>query len=172
MTTAILKPTIVIVPGAWHPATLYSDLASQFQTAGYGTIVASHPSLDSKIPETATCQQDTESLRQLCTSLIQEENANILLVCHSYGGIPGGGAASGLSKADRLHEGKSGGIIGLVYLSACIVPKGIPLTEHMGGKLAPYVVFDSVSPFDFKSIHVHESNSAPRPRHTAIFFPS
>lgn len=143
--TGKFKTTFVIVPGAWHPASLYGDFVSRLQEAGYGAVVATYPSCESQSPKTATCEQDTKVLRQQCLSLIEDGGQNLLLVCHSYGGIPGGGAACGLSKEERLQEGKQGGIIGLVYMSAFVVPEGSSLLDFLGGKHAPYLVPDTVN---------------------------
>ncbi|KAL8880490.1 MAG: hypothetical protein Q9192_008003 [Flavoplaca navasiana] len=134
------ETTIVIVPGAWHPALLYDDLISRFQAAGYGAIVAAYPSCDSQSPKTATCDQDAKAIRKQCLSLMEDEGKDLLLVCHSFGGIPGGAAAHGLSKEERLRKGERGSIIGLVYMSAFAVPEGFSVLELMGGKHAPLLV--------------------------------
>lgn len=145
MTTTNSTPTFVIVPGAWHPASIYEDFTSQLQQAGYETVVATYPSCNSQDPKTATCEEDTKAVRQQCMSLIEEQSKDLVLVCHSYGGMPAGGAAFGLSKKDRLGEGKEGGVIGLVYMSAFVVPEGTSLLAFIGGKHAPYLVPDTVS---------------------------
>ena len=144
MTTGGSKPTVVIVPGAWHPASLYDGFVSRLQEAGYGAVVATYPSVDSPSPKTATCEKDAQAVRQQCLSLIEDESKDLLLLCHSYGGIPGGGAAVGLSKTERVEKGKKGGILGLVYMSAFVVPEGTSLFTFLGEKHAPYVVPNTV----------------------------
>ena len=69
----------------------------------------------------------------------------MILVAHSYGGIPAGGAAYGLSKYAREKDGRKGGIVGLVYMSAFVVPEGLSLLDYFGGKHAPYLVRDKAS---------------------------
>ncbi|KAL8849390.1 MAG: hypothetical protein Q9221_005628 [Calogaya cf. arnoldii] len=140
------NPTIVIIPGAWHPASLYSNLVSHLQTAGYSAIIATYPSSNSRSPQTATCENDAIDIRKRIITLIEDDQKDLLLFCHSYGGIPCGGAATGLSKQARLRDGKGGGIIGLVYMSAFIVPEGSSLRDFLGGKHAPYLVPDTPSP--------------------------
>ncbi len=137
--------TFVIVPGAWHPASIYEGLTSQLQHAGYETVVATYPSCNSQDPKTATCEKDTKAVRQQCMSLIENQSKDLVLVCHSYGGMPAGGAAFGLSKKDRIQQGKEGGIIGLVYITAFVVPEGTTLLAFLGGKHAPYLIPDTVS---------------------------
>lgn len=139
-----IETTIVIVPGAWHPAILYENLISRLQTAGYEAIVAAYPSCNSQSPKTATCDQDAKAIRQQCLSLMEDKGKHLLLVCHSFGGIPGGAAAHGLSKEERLQKGEKGGIIGLVYMTAFVVPEGSSVLELMGGKHAPFLVPNTV----------------------------
>ncbi|KAL9012996.1 MAG: hypothetical protein Q9173_002279 [Seirophora scorigena] len=146
MKTMDSKIIFVIVPGAWHPASLYQNFASRLQEAGYGAVVATYPSCDSRTPSTTTCEHDAESVRRQCMSLMEDGGSKeLVLICHSYGGIVAGGAASGLSKEDRLREGKAGGVIGLVYMSAFVVPEGTSLYDFLGGQHAPYVVTDTPS---------------------------
>ncbi|KAL8650499.1 MAG: hypothetical protein Q9226_005117 [Calogaya cf. arnoldii] len=140
------NPTIVIIPGAWHPASFYSELVSNLQRAGYSAITATYPSSASQTPQTATCELDAIAIRQQILPLIEDHQKDLLLFCHSYGGIPCGGAATGLSAQARLRDGKAGGIIGLVYMSAFIVPEGSSLRDFLGGKHAPYLVPDNPSP--------------------------
>ncbi|KAL9626470.1 MAG: hypothetical protein Q9204_007275 [Flavoplaca sp. TL-2023a] len=134
------ETAVVIVPGAWHPAILYEDLVSRLQAAGYGAIVASYPSCNSQSPKTATCDQDAKAIRRQCLSLMEDEGKDLLLVCHSFGGIPGGAAAHGLSKKERRQKGEKGGIIGLVYMTAFVVAEGSSVLEFLGGKHAPFLV--------------------------------
>ncbi|KAL8775133.1 MAG: hypothetical protein Q9209_000612 [Squamulea sp. 1 TL-2023] len=145
MATSNPNITFVIVPGAWHPSSIYGDFVSHLQEAGYGATVATYPSCDSQSPKTTTCEEDSKAVRQHCMSLIEKESKELVLVCHSYGGIPAAGAAFGLSKENRLQEGKNGGVIGLVYMAAFVVPEGSSLLMFLGGKHAPYVVPDTPS---------------------------
>ncbi|RGP71250.1 hypothetical protein FLONG3_7200 [Fusarium longipes] len=66
----------------------------------------------------ATCQGDAESLRtNLLVPLIEEEK-DVVVVMHSYGGMYGSQAVQGLSKGERQQAGKKGGVTALVYVSA------------------------------------------------------
>ncbi|KAL8980454.1 MAG: hypothetical protein Q9205_004467 [Flavoplaca limonia] len=145
MAKKIETTTIVIVPGAWHPAILYEDLVSRLQAAGYGAIVASYPSCNSQSPKTATCDQDAKAIRQQCLSLMENDGKDLLLVCHSFGGIPGGAAAHGLSKEERLQKGEKVGIIGLPSEGMCIASPAIEtffhdVDEHTASRLASALV--------------------------------
>lgn len=141
---AISNPTIVIVPGAWHPRTAYSSLATQLQKASFPTLVVSLPSFNASEPLTSSCSADAKSVRQQILPLIEQDGKDIILLAHSYGGIPGGGAAYGLSQKTRSQQGKKGGVIGLVYMSAFVVPGGESLRDYLGGEHAPYVMANQV----------------------------
>jgi len=138
------KPAVVIVPGAWHPPALYETLETALDKAGYTALTASLPSLDSQDPQATSCSADADTVRQYIMRLIETDGKDVVVLCHSYGGIPGGGAAHGLSKTSRVQRGQKGGVIGLVYLTAFVVPEKASLLQIMGGKHAPYLVPDKV----------------------------
>ena len=138
------KATIAIVPGAWHPPTAYESFITHLKDAGYPVVVASIPSFNAKDPFTCDCHSDTEAVRQQLLALIETDGKDVIVYTHSYGGIPGGGAAHGLSKSTRSLQGKTGGVVGLIYMSAFVVPQGQSLLEYLGGKHAPYLVENKV----------------------------
>ncbi|KAL9034181.1 MAG: hypothetical protein Q9214_007161 [Letrouitia sp. 1 TL-2023] len=132
------KPVCVIVPGAWHPESAYADLINHFNDNGYPVVTARLPSFNTDSPSVSTCAADSDAVAQVLLSLI-EEGKDIFVLNHSYGGIPGGGAAHGLSKVALQKQGKKGGVIGLVYMSAFVVPEGLSLVEYLGGQHPPYL---------------------------------
>ncbi|KEF52992.1 uncharacterized protein A1O9_10900 [Exophiala aquamarina CBS 119918] len=58
---------------------------------------------------------------------------------HSYGGLVGSEAAAGLGRAERSKYGLQGGVIGLMYVCAFILPLGHHLCTALGGELAPFI---------------------------------
>ena len=149
---ATIKPTIIIVPGGWHSASVYRHFAAQLESLGYPTVIISLPSVNSSSPKTATCTEDSIALRKELLPLIENGEKDVVIFAHSYSGMPAVGAAHGLSKASR--NDKKGGVLGLIYLSAFVVPPGISLLEYLGGKHAPYFVGDHVSPIAQWSTHL------------------
>ena len=138
------RPTIVIVPGGWHSSNAYEGLASCFQKAGYPTAITKLPSLNPQDPSGCDCRSDAASVRQQLLPLLEDDGKDIIILCHSYGGIPGGGAAYGLSKSARKHQGKIGGVLGLIYMTAFVVPEGESLVNYLGGRHPPYFLADNV----------------------------
>ena len=145
MTSLDSKILFAIIPGAWHPSSIYAPFVFQLQSAGYNTVVIEYPSTNSSSPTTATCTQDAKDVHRQFTSFIEDEGKNLIVIGHSYGGIIAAGAAYGLSAKTRAQEGKSGGVLGLVYISAFVVQEGMSLLTFLGGKHAPYLVPDTVS---------------------------
>lgn len=136
---ASLQPHFLVVPGAWHQPEAYEKFVALLRKAGYSAAVVSLPSCNTKDPQEATCLADAEAVRKEIFSSMEVDGKDVVVVCHSYGGIPGGGAAYGLSKVARAKTGKKGGVTGLVYVSGFVVPEGSSLLETMGGNHAPYV---------------------------------
>ena len=136
---SIPKPTLFLVPGAWHPNTCFAPLSAQLAAAGFPIYLASLPSLNPVSPAAdATCAADALALQAQLLPIIQE-GKDVVVLCHSYGGIPAGGAAAGLAKKDRVARNEKGGVLGLIYLASFVVPEGVSLVEFLGGQHAPYV---------------------------------
>lgn len=142
--TASSHPSFVLVPGAFHQPLLYEKLVTLLKSAGYPVSVASLPSCDAQNPQNVTCATDAEAIRKQIVHSMEADGKDVVVVCHSYGGIPGGGAACGLGKVARAKDGKKGGVVGLVYVCSFVVPEGSSLLEILGGKHAPYVDVDKV----------------------------
>ena len=144
MAPANPKPTIFIIAGAWHRPSAYSSLATHLETAGFPTTTVPLPSVNSVTPTAATCAKDADSVREKLISAIEADGKDILVIAHSYGGIPTGGASRGLSKASRRQEGKSGGVLGLIYMCAHVVPEGTTVLGYLGIDYPPWVQLNQV----------------------------
>ena len=127
-------PTILIIPGAFHRTSSFDTFLPHLQALGFTVIVAAYPSLNPSDPIGATLAADVASIRdEYLQPLIDNQDKEVLLLLHSYGGVVGGGAATGFSKSERLSQGKAGGIIGLVYITGNIVSEGESTIEALGG---------------------------------------
>lgn len=149
----------VIVPGAWSPPACYSKLVHELEVAGFYATALRLPSFDTSDPSSTSCTVDAEAVRADILPLIEEQGKDVVIVCHSYGGVPAGGAARGLSKAARARMGKQGGIVALIYMTAFIVPQGSSVVEMMGGHHPPWVQQDQVSIEAW--IYVHDTGQSP-----------
>lgn len=135
--------TILFVPGAWISKAFYEPFLQALTDADYDVHYASYPSFDPKNPSTTDCHTDTEAIRAILNSLV-DEGKDVLLFLHSYAGMPGAAAATGLAKGQRAQEGKLGGVIGLLFLGAFVVPEGLSCASLQGGNLPPWILLDQV----------------------------
>lgn len=142
---AATKPTILLIPGAWfHPST-YDDFILQLHNLSFPTAYAPYPSLNPSHPATADAAHDAETILQnSLLPLIEHEGKDVVIVMHSYGGVPGSSAANGLSKAQRSAQGKKGGILGLIHISGFVLPGGASVADGQGGQLPEWVKQDEV----------------------------
>lgn len=75
---------------------------------------------------------DDATAIQKVTSKLADDGHQIILVMHSYGGIPGTESAKGLSWEIRRAEGQPGGIVALVYVSAYLIKEGMSVMSVAG----------------------------------------
>jgi pimeloyl-ACP methyl ester carboxylesterase len=148
--------TILFVPGAWITPAFYQPFIHALSHASYDVQYAGYPSLDPEEPLTATCQVDSDAVTDILQSLVEDEGKDVVVFMHSYGGMPGSAAASGLSKVQRVQEGKTGGVIGLLYLGAFVVPEGHSCAGLQGGALPPWILLDQVRG-QFQNYHLKDS---------------
>ena len=68
-----------------------------------------------------TMYDDAAMIRGKIAALA-DEGKDVVLLAHSYGGIPATEALKGVTKAEREREGKKGGVVRIGYLT-CLVPE-------------------------------------------------
>ena len=143
-----IKPTVVLVPGAWFPQSAYDTFLQAVSNAGFPTVYASYPSLDPQDPMHADAAADTSFiLKNSLLPLIETDEKDVVIVMHSYGGIPGSGAAKELGKATRKLTGRKGGVIGLVHVSGFVLPEGLSCADGQGGSLPAWIKENDVRLF-------------------------
>lgn len=119
------KPTIFIIPGAASPATLYGDLANALESSG-GYEVQVHDLLSaSRTPpqQPAGLPEDAAFFHEKLQELTGA-GKDVVVLCHSYGGLVATDAAYGLGKEERKRAGSEGGIVRIVYLTCIVGPVG------------------------------------------------
>lgn len=118
------KPTVVIVPGACHTPQHFASLTACLHRAGFSVVCKQLPSVDPPKHERPGMTDDVAFMQQQLLQPLVDKGEDVLLVCHSYAGYPGGAAALGYSKKERTVKGQAGGIIGLVFIAAVLVYEG------------------------------------------------
>lgn len=136
------KPTFVLIPGAWHSPSHFDQLVARLHEADYPTASLALPSVGSENPKSVDVATDVAFIKEKLLLPLLEEEKDVVLLMHSYGGCPGGAAAKGLSKSERRAAGQKGGIIGLVFLAAFLARDGDSLLSAAGGKWDSWVLAD------------------------------
>jgi Alpha/beta hydrolase family len=135
------KPTVVLVPGAWHPAAAFSPLTKALEADGFEVHPVDLVSVGAN-PPLADFKPDVAAIASKLSELADAGKDTILLM-HSYGGVPGSSATEGLVKSVREKSGKSGGVVHLIYCTAFALPVGVSLMDALGGNPAPWFIFDN-----------------------------
>lgn len=115
------KPTILLIHGAWHTPATWDALRSTLHSASYPTLAPALPSSGSLV---SSHHDDIAIIRRELERLILSESKQVVLVCHSYGGMVGSGAVAGLEAYRRKAEKKQGGVLHCIFLCAFLVPIG------------------------------------------------
>ena len=80
------------------------------------------------MPPNMTFDEDVKAIRDTLTKLVDTEEKEVILVVHSYTGMPGAEAPKGLGKKDRQVKGLKGGVVRLVFIVAFAMPEGFQPT--------------------------------------------
>ena len=136
------KPTIVMVPGAWHQPEIYSGVVASLSKHGYPTISLPLPSAGA-MPANPDFNEDVKAIRDCLVELIDTKEKEAILVVHSYTGLPGGEAPKGLSKMEREAKGLKGGLIRYVVIAGFATPGGFqPTTPGDYSQMPPWMKLD------------------------------
>lgn len=121
------KTSFLIVPGSFATASLYDGLVNALKGQGHEARAIDLPSANdgSRLPA-PTADDDAQHIQKEVTENLDHETnpSNVVVMLHSYSGVPGSSALKGLSKADRSAVGKSTAVIGVMYLAAFVTPLG------------------------------------------------
>lgn len=141
------KPTIVFAPGAWYPPTVFDGMTKKLNEHGYNCHTIAFPSI-----QQATTVQDLQPDIAAVRSIVEPEvntGREVIIVSHSWSGLPVASALDGLGRIEREQEGLTGGVVKLVFIAAFIPQVGESLISAFGGTPPPWYVVDVSGPFSF-----------------------
>ncbi|RDL30686.1 Uncharacterized protein BP5553_10031 [Venustampulla echinocandica] len=132
------KPTLVLVPGAWHSAATWDKTASLLEAEQYKCVRVSLPSAAPN--PSATFFGDVEVVRNAIMAETTQ-GRDVVVVVHSYGGMVGNSAIKGLTRpkqnASSSEKETSGHVIGLIMLASGFTVTGSSFIDGFGGKPPP-----------------------------------
>ncbi|KAI1294291.1 Alpha/Beta hydrolase protein [Xylaria venustula] len=132
-------PVLVLVPGAFGKPEGFDKLIPHLN--GLQTHPGAYPSCDPPDPTNATCADDIAALRKTLLSLLDQQQRDVVILAHSYGGVVAGGAAKDLDKDSREAQGKTSAVVGLIYVAGNITLEGECLFDAVGGAYPPFIKY-------------------------------
>jgi hypothetical protein len=121
------KPSILFIPGSFSIPEFYDPVLDAVRSKGYEIKGLHKPSAGLKTgPREGTPPTMYDDAAYIASeaSKLADEGKDVILVAHSYGGVPTTESTKGLSKKERQEQGKKGGIVGLGYLTALVPAVG------------------------------------------------
>lgn len=111
------KTAILIVPGAWHPATSFAPTTAILEAAGYVCVPIALPTISTTQHASFPSSDFSPDVSEIASQITKysDDGYDVAIVMHSYGGNPGSEACKGLTKSDRQAAGKQGGVSHLIY---------------------------------------------------------
>lgn len=133
MSTDSPKPFTLIVPGGMTPATVYDPVVEEVTKRGQDIRAVTLPSVrlhseTGPVREPPTMYEDAALIAKEAEALA-DAGRDVIIISHSYGGVPATESVRGLSKTARSKEGKPGGVVRLAYMTALIPELGEAANE-------------------------------------------
>ncbi|KAI6357365.1 hypothetical protein MCOR25_007668 [Pyricularia grisea] len=135
-----MSPTLVISPGSFAPAALYTEFVAVLKKHGIESVVVSSPSVgrhEGKPP--ASMMDDADEIVRVVGELLNA-GKEVVLLAHSYGGIPAAQSMERLSIKQRTAAGKKDGVAKMIYLTAIALPVGASSMDSFNPKDAPHLM--------------------------------
>jgi Alpha/beta hydrolase family len=123
------RPVFVLVGGVSHTPVFFEALISSLERHGYHSHAVSYPTVGRNTAGT-TQQDEVTAIQNAVSRFVDEEQRDVILVMHSYGGWPGSRAVKGLDKESRNKQGHKYGIVELVFVAAFLLPDNAPMALY------------------------------------------
>ncbi|KAL4892365.1 Alpha/beta hydrolase fold-1 [Aspergillus ambiguus] len=135
------KPVLIFAPGAWHLPTAFDPLVTQLRADGYPCDTVAFPSIQ-HAREVTDLSADIAAVRALVEPAVAA-GQDVVIVAHSWAGVPVNSALEGLSKTHRAQNGAPGGVVRTCFISAFLPVVGESVLGAAGGTPPDWWVFDS-----------------------------
>ncbi|ETN45237.1 uncharacterized protein HMPREF1541_10114 [Cyphellophora europaea CBS 101466] len=153
------KPTIVTVHGAWHSPAHFEPLARILRQHGYTVVSVSLPSVvDRGTTPLEDPRDDIRAVRDVVVQIL-DAGDDVVLVPHSYGGIPASSAVRALDSRSRSAAGKSTSVIGVAAISAYVAREGDDIATAQdlpSGERAELYAIDGLNNYIQSELNPHK----------------
>ena len=128
------KPTIVIVPGAMHCREHYEPLTLNLEGKGFKCVTVALPSTGDICTSPAGLDHDMEAVHEVVIHELDEEDNDVVILAHSYGGVPANVGLYDLEQRVGAEYGRSNTVKALAFMCALPVPKGYCAAGLLGSR--------------------------------------
>lgn len=135
-----VKPTILLVPGAWHRGSVFEPVATLLRTKGYP--VETFTLLSAGGPTSTTVADDAAYIQRKYLDGLVSQGKEVVVVMHSYGGIPGTESIKGHTRKDVAAQDRKGGVVALIYIAAFLISAGQSVDSFLPDGAASIMTFD------------------------------
>lgn len=128
------KPSILLIPGSFGLPEFYDPVVDAVAAKGYEIRALHYPSVGLKSGPVGppTSMYDDAKFIAGEVEKLADEGKDVILIAHSYGGVPMTECTKGLSKEERAKQGKKGGIVSLAYMTALVPGVGMSAMSLLG----------------------------------------
>ncbi|KAF7587439.1 hypothetical protein BBP40_007235 [Aspergillus hancockii] len=134
------KTTILLIPGAWRQGSTFEPVAGILRTQDYQVETITLPSAGG--PTSTTAYDGANYIRETYLNDLVSQGKEVIIVMHSYAGMPGTESVKGLGRKDLALQGKNGGVVGLIYQSTFLVPARASIESFLPSGLDPFMTQD------------------------------
>ena len=131
------KPTFLFIPAAWHLPAYFDPLITHLSDHGYVSVAVTLPSVNSS-PAVTSLQPDVDTAAAALITILNN-NSEVIVVMHSYGGMVGtdavGKVVKELADAGEISGKESAKIKRLVYVAARVPLEGDTILNMLDGVL-------------------------------------
>ena len=158
------RPTFVCVPGFCHTSAVFEPLRALLSHYGYPVLAVQLPSvLVNGSHASNDSAQDSRAIRSAVSRLV-EAGQDVIVILHSYAGVPGGDALQDLGKTERAQRGLRGGVLRIVFVMAWIVQEGFKMCEEGDYSSFPPYMHCNTSSRVSHSSYISSINQIPLPK--------
>lgn len=137
------RPTVLLVHGSWHRPGHYERLVRQLEQLGFEVVCPALPSIG-KDCLGKSWHDDAHHIQETALQLFVKKK-QVVLLAHSYGGIPAAAATEGLTRLERAAAGLPGGFCHVIYISAFALPvREMSLLQAVGGSFPGWVTHGEI----------------------------
>lgn len=125
-----VKPIFVFVPDNFLPPKYFDATAKQLWSRGFESQVVLLPSTGAPQPLPSN-EPDVLAIRRLLEVELNYSHfkKNVIIVAHGYGCIPTCEALKGFQYQDRLAQGKSNGVIRMIFVAGFLMQRGVSISQ-------------------------------------------